>query len=386
MPNTLTISIRGRDGFDLSGFMNDLEQGLFSTDGTTLELLGPDGTALMTDAGTMELRIPYTTIDGQVHAEGFILIPDTLPVVRAVFSSPEPLGFPVWTDMRPLSFFDALLGDTRFDVRGSRGDDAAAGSDFGDRFRMGSGDDSVFGGDGDDLINGGRGNDLLIGGPGNDTILGGGGNDMLVLGDGNALVLGDGNTLDQIVARGGAGNDIFVQFSGQSTITGGPGNDVLIVQTDSALANIFVQFRDFGAEDSLVLTGLSVSPDTIDPADETLADLENGSIDDFQWRETPRGVEIQAGDARIILRGVDAEDINLDQILFTENSALETMGIFDCNPGQGILGTSALGDNVYIQELPSGGAQSTSESLEPFDVFCGDIFEFGTTAGGSPNI
>jgi Ca2+-binding RTX toxin-like protein len=342
MPNRLRVSVVDHKADDVVDHKADdftilldaLEQGLFSTSGMGTELLGPEGTALYSTHGMgTELRIDYTTIDGQLHATGFTLTDGGQITLRGTFSTPEPLGVAVWTDMRPDALGEALFGDTRFDIRGSRGDDAAIGSDFRDRFRMGGGDDSVFGGDGDDMINGGRGNDLLIGGAGDDTILGGGGNDM--------LVLGDGNTLGQVTARGGAGNDVFVQLNGQADLTGGPGCDVFIFNSFAGTAggspNIQTRIRDFDPDDILVLTGYDGTLPG-DFAGETLADLENGTIDDFQWIETNRGVVIQAGDARIVLRGVDAEDINLDQILFTKQSVQEATTLFDSNSGGGTLG------------------------------------------------
>jgi hypothetical protein len=44
--------------------------------------------------------------------------------------------------------------------------------------------------------------------------------------------------------------------------------------------------------------------------------VENGTVDEFQWRETKRGVEILAGDAQVLLRGVTVDQVALDHPLF----------------------------------------------------------------------
>lgn len=352
--------------------------GLYTSDAGTMELTGPWGSQLYStsSAGT-ELRIDYVTIDGQVHATGFILIPDTLPVLRASFAEPEPLGFPVWTDMRPLSFADALLGDTRIDMRGRNGEDAATGSDFADRFQLGGGDDMANGGAGDDILQGGRGNDLLIGGTGNDTLLGGGGNDMLVLGDGNAIVPAEMDT--RVTARGGSGNDIFVQFNGQADMRGGAGSDIFIFNTFASSAggdpNIQTRVRDFDANDVLVLADWG-TPLPGDFAGETLADLENGTIDEFQWRETKRGVQIEAGDAQVFLRGVTAAEIDIEQILFTEHSTQETAMLFDSAEGGGQLGSGLTGDAFITFGTESTTFISFGTETTTFDIYGGDIAGF----------
>lgn len=44
--------------------------------------------------------------------------------------------------------------------------------------------------------------------------------------------------------------------------------------------------------------------------------VENGTVDEFQWRETKRGVEILAGDAQVLLRGVTVDQVALDHPFF----------------------------------------------------------------------
>lgn len=337
MLNRVRLSVVDHKADD---FMAALEKGLFTMDAGTSELLGPEGTALFSTHGMgTELRITYTTIDSELHATGFVVRDDEGVSLRGRFEDPEPLGVPVWTDMRPLALYDALLGDSEFDVRGNRNDNAALGSDFDDRFRMGTGDDSAFGGAGDDVLNGGRGDDLLIGGPGNDRVIGGRGNDM--------LILGDAETSGTNTARGGAGNDVFVQLGGVADIRGGRGNDWIIIEsfasTASGSPNVQTRVRDFGADDILLLADWGTPIGTL--TGETLADLENGSIDEFRWRETKAGVQIHAGDSVVVLRRVTADEIDLDQILFAEASAQETVALFDGNADGEALGRTMGGDS-----------------------------------------
>lgn len=331
MLNRVRLSVVDHKSDD---FMAALEQGLFSMDAGSAELLGPEGTALFSTHGMgTELRIRYTTIDGELHATGFVFRDDEGVSARGRFEDPEPLGESRWIDVLSIDLYKALLGDSQFDVRGNRNDNGALGSDFADRFSMGAGDDSAFGGAGDDVLNGGRGHDLLAGGPGNDSVNGGRGNDMLILGD------GDGR------ANGGAGNDVIVTGSGSDVVSGGGGSNVFLESWVNNLSDgpNRTVIRDFDADDVLLLADWGTPIGTL--TGETLADLENGSIDEFQWRETARGVRIEAGDAVVVLRGVTADEIDLDQILFTGADTQETVALFDGSADDEALGRTVGGDS-----------------------------------------
>ena len=83
-------------------------------------------------------------------------------------------------------------------------------------FRMGSGNDTVYGGSGDDIIYGEEGNDKLYGQYGNDTLVGGTGNDYLDGGYGD----------DTYIFEGEFGTDTVYDNAGNNTIAFGEGIDV----------------------------------------------------------------------------------------------------------------------------------------------------------------
>ncbi|MHA6327081.1 calcium-binding protein [Roseivivax sp. CAU 1753] len=355
MPNTLTISVRGKDGANIAELFDALEQGVFSTSGMGNELTAPEGTALFsTSSMGTELRIDYVTIDGQLHATGFQLgtpTPKGLEIEQtANFSQPQPLGGESWievldynaetdTDTFTPATYEALLGDSRIDMKGGNADDWITGSEFGDRFNLGGGDDAASGGDGNDQFKGGKGNDLLIGGADNDKLVGGNDNDLLILGTGNDS------------ADGGNGNDVLIFTSGQDVAKGGNGSDIFIFDSFSTTAsgspNVQTRVNDFDPDDILVFSEFdSALPE--DFAGETLADLENGTIDDFMWRETKQGVQIQAGDAQVYLKGVSADEIDIDQLLFSDAGVEETAALFDTGGEGGTLGTPLGGDPYLI--------------------------------------
>ncbi|MBO6504781.1 MAG: hypothetical protein JJ850_05270 [Kordiimonadaceae bacterium] len=104
-------------------------------------------------------------------------------------------------------------------VRGSDASNDHIGSSGAEHFRVGAGDDKVFGRGGNDITHGGRGSDTIGGGSGNDTIFGGNGNDLIFGGKGS----GDNDD----VLDGEGGNDTLHGGSGSDTAVGGDGRDVL---------------------------------------------------------------------------------------------------------------------------------------------------------------
>lgn len=373
MPNSLSLSVLGKSGVDFAGVFSDLAGGLFSQSGSAT---GDAGTALMTDAGTMELRIDYVTIGGEIHATGLSLSDGGTVVATGSFSSPEPLGFAAWASA-PDPIFDALLGDTAITVNGKSGDDWASGSVFDDTFNMKGGDNAASGGAGDDIMRGGSGMDLLMGGADDDRLLGGANADMLICGPGDDF------------ANGGSGNDVLVfQGSGTNSALGGLGDDIFIFDSFNSSAGgspnvLRTTVRDLDPGDLLLFCSFDGTlPATVEGT--TLADLENGTIDEFRWVEKANGVLIRAGDSRVLLRGLTADEVDLDMVLFAEQSAADTVELFDSASAGGTLGTPPGGDPYLTITMTNATRVGNGDDL--IETYGGDILDFSSSAGGSPNV
>ncbi|MFX4221632.1 MAG: Ig-like domain-containing protein [Thalassobaculum sp.] len=97
-----------------------------------------------------------------------------------------------------------------------------------ERFRLGSGDDTVIGSTVDEFVRAGGGADVLSGGGGNDTLSGGSGGDTLV---------------------GGLGDDRLIGGSGADTLVGGVGSDLF-------LAGDGDRIEDLTADDAILVSGV----------------------------------------------------------------------------------------------------------------------------------
>ncbi len=173
---------------------------------------------------------------------------------------------------------DALYGgNDNDDLSGAGGADTLHGDAGNDRLRGNADSDRLEGGDGDDVLEGGVGDDLLQGDAGNDRLRGDSGGDLLLGGDGDDVLIGNagadtlrgeaGNDL----LRGGIGTDSFVFDGGHDTVLDFQ-NDIDTIVFDAALwggdrlsseqilEHATVVGRDlvfdFGADDSLTITGL----------------------------------------------------------------------------------------------------------------------------------
>lgn len=111
--------------------------------------------------------------------------------------------------------------------------DIITGSNAGETFSAGAGDDFVFANGGRDDVSLGAGNDVAFGGWGRDTISGGDGNDRIYGDNGADRIFGeDGNDWieggsGRDILRGGAGNDWLEGGAGNDALYGGSGVDVL---------------------------------------------------------------------------------------------------------------------------------------------------------------
>ena len=365
MPNILTLSVVDHKADDYIDWFNMLEQGLFSTSGAGTEATG---TALFSaDTGTMELRLDYVTTGGKIHVTSLSGWDEGVAAFTATFATPEPMGGKSWIDVLSTDVHDALLGNTRIKMTGHKGDDWASGFDFNDRFQLGKGNDAASGGDGNDVLLGQRGKDLLIGGADDDVLKGGKGRDMLIAGPGDDTV------------EGGGGNDVLVFEGGTNVAKGGAGNDIFLFDSFSTTAGgspnvLRTTVQDFEAKDLLVFGGWGVSPDTIDPSSTTLEDIDNSTIDEFRWFQRADNLVIRAGDAKVTLKDTTADQVDLDMILFTEQSATEAVDLFDSSGTSGTLGTPPGGDPYLIITMENWSR--VGDGTTSFDTYGGDISGF----------
>lgn len=234
-------------------------------------------------------------------------------------------------------------------LRGSSRSEALLGGDGHDRLDGGRGHDKLFGGAGNDRLHGGDGHDRLDGGTGADRMWGGRGNDVYIVDDRNDRVFesrgqgidtvkasvsyslggthverlmltgsenlnGAGNGLDNLlvgnsgnnVLKGGRGEDTLRGMSGDDVLIGGAGNDRL---TGGSGADTFV-FQKGGGRD--VVTDFRHSQDDIDVS------RLNGvnSLSDLDIRQEGRNTLIQHEDTIIVLKGVNASDLDSNDFIF----------------------------------------------------------------------
>lgn len=376
MPNTLDLTISTKSGFDLAGFFGDLQDGLFSTSSAGTEATG---TSLFSmDGSTMDFSLDYVTLNGKLHVTGItILDQDLSTLVAGTFDAPENIGWPIWTDMRPLKLFDRLFGQTTFETDGSAGDDTALGGEFRDTLRMKAGNDMAFGGGARDFLQGGKGLDLLMGGADNDKLQGDGDHDLIICGAGKDTVLA------------GSGNDLVIVDDGTAVVRGGTGRDLIVIDSFNSSAGgspnvLRSTLKDFDpAQDALIFAGVATTTDGNPEGYSTLADVETGALPGFKWFETTNGTVIRSGDARVLIKGVEAEEIDLDYLLFTERTARETADLFDPASGNSTIGSGFGGDAFIAFGAETELVMANGESWE---TYSGDVLGFGSTAGGSPNV
>lgn len=129
-----------------------------------------------------------------------------------------------------------------------KGADTVEGTEEGDVFYGGAGNDSLNGLGGNDKINGGEGNDNLKGDGGNDTLKGDDGNDTLS-GDGGSDELLGGAGSDRYVFSGAFGSDVIQDTDGQgsvvingATMTGGKREEGNSYYEDKATGTIYNRF------------------------------------------------------------------------------------------------------------------------------------------------
>ena len=224
--------------------------------------------------------------------------------------------------------------DGRDSVHGGAGADRLWGGSGNDRLKGGSGGDRIWGEGHDDTLLGGSGDDALFGGEGADTLRGHSGKDRLTGGTGDDRLSG-GRHDDRIKGQrgedrmwgeegrdrlqGGPGDDYVHGGEGRDKLWGGDGRDRLDGGGDADRltggggADRFLFEGRFGRD---VVRDFDPRSDRIDLSEvsavRSWSDLSRNHL-----RERHGDAVIDAGDSgRIVLRGVDADEIGADDFLF----------------------------------------------------------------------
>ena len=202
-------------------------------------------------------------------------------------------------------------GQGEDEIDGGDGDDVVAGGAANDTIRGGEGDDtmgasfgddSVSGGGGADSLGGGTGRDVIAAGDGADSVGGGEGDDTITGGSGNDFLAGGGRN-DLI--DGGGGNDSINAGGGNDTITGGTGADLFIFNgEDPGATDRITDFED--GTDRIRLFGVDNAPGT---------GLE-GKVDALEIVDTPGGASFNYDGQTVILAGVAAGTLGVDDFVF----------------------------------------------------------------------
>jgi Ca2+-binding RTX toxin-like protein len=120
---------------------------------------------------------------------------------------------------------DLILGNNGADwIEGNNGRDTLVGENGNDTIKGGNGADVISGGSGSDALKGNAGGDIIVGDDGNDRLFGGSGNDSILGGAGNDKIYGE---KDDDMLGGDAGDDQIRGGSGNDSILGGDGDDTL---------------------------------------------------------------------------------------------------------------------------------------------------------------
>jgi len=216
------------------------------------------------------------------------------------------------------NFGDSFTTGSGNDIINSGGGD--------DRVDAGDGDDTIDGGDGNDMLNGGRGNDTIRGGAGNDTIDGGEGNDRLFGNDGDDTITGGAG--DDVVF-GGAGRDlILLQDGGDDVAFGGADNDRFFFGGTLTAADVVVGGT---GTDAVILQGnysLTLGAETFDSVE--FLRLLSADEGEFNYFITTVDENVAAG---ANLR-VDGRDLEVGESLIFDGSR-ETDGTFTLLSGAG---------------------------------------------------
>jgi Ca2+-binding RTX toxin-like protein len=167
-------------------------------------------------------------------------------------------------------------------ITGSAGNDGVIGSDAGEIFNMGAGNDTAFGQGGNDTIIGGSGDDSIDGGEGSDSIDGGDGDDLIkVANTGNDSIDGgaDNDTLD--FTGVGAAISFDLQPVGSVSTATVAGNTHSITNVETIIGDSSNDTFNIQAETDISIDGAG-GIDTIDGSNldgvTIVANLQTGTL------------------------------------------------------------------------------------------------------------
>ena len=345
MTGDLSASTSSRDTFVFApGHGNDTITD-FGAGGDVIDLSAFSGIAGLGDLSiTVErdaIVIDLTAHDGgTIRLQNFDI--DDLDTDDFVFSDePDEDGSGAGTPQITHLAYNMEGDDEGDTLEGAGGNDTISGEGGSDLLYGHGGDDVIEGGEGNDWLEGGAGNDTLEGGEGVDTLYGGTGDDTLKGGAGDDTLEGgegvdtlEGNKGDDTLS-GDAGDDYLYGSSGTDTLDGGEGIDWLFGgEGDDRLeggadndvlhggegADTFV-FNSGDGSDTLVdftdgedVIDLSAMSDISGFSDLTITQNGDNAVIDFSAH----------GGGMIVLRDVDAADLDADDFTFTTASSTDS--------------------------------------------------------------
>ncbi|MDE4135094.1 PA14 domain-containing protein [Phaeobacter sp. QD34_3] len=193
------------------------------------------------------------------------------------------------------------------------------GSDGADTINARGGDDTLRGAAGDDVLEGGKGADLIVGGAGDDMMRGGAGNDTLRGNRGeDTMIAGRGND----ILRGGRGDETLYGGSGDDTLSGSEGDDIM-QGGDGADLFVFNAFTDgemdeiMDFEDGIDQLLLRLTdPATGEPVLDTGGNGLEGFVDALDISDVAGGAQINVDGHLVLIHGVSATDLTVDDFQF----------------------------------------------------------------------
>ncbi|MFL5767144.1 MAG: calcium-binding protein [Actinomycetota bacterium] len=248
------------------------------------------------------------------------------------------------------------------------GNDTVYGGGGAEHLVGGSGEDSLFGGIGNDVVSGGAGDDVVVGGrrlrparDGDDRLRGGPGSDLLRGGEGDDALEGDDGD-DRL--DGGTGNDHFVGERGADVVIPSTGVNTIdysartvgVSLTDDGVANDGAPGEGDDIERGFHLVIAGSGDDTVAMSEHPVVIMGNGGDDDLRLMGNG-GIYGGPGDDTLTKSGAFPARVRGeagDDHLVTNDASADTDA---CGPGQD--------DVTATRATPSTPTARTSRRPEP---------------------